>query len=161
MDAPEIPEHFEDYEESELKGRIRYLSRQRVNVLPLLDVDTRNTSVIFEMAENDAPDDSESECEEPELDMTSVTNALSELGKKDILDLQKIRRLLKAVYVKTDGTQFTVAYQSTHRGASTWCEFELSEETQQYEAVPLQSPSTLFVLPDKVLDTIIRLALDD
>ena len=165
MDVPMIPAESRDYGFDE---DVRECSRQRINILPLLDVfwnsDTRNTSVIFESFENlvnDAPDDSDSESEEPELDVASITNVLSELGGKDSLDLKKTRCFLGGVYVDAAGSQGTIYYQSTHYEGAIQRQFRPSMGTQRYEIVPLRNPLTLFDLPNNITGAIIRLALGD
>ncbi|KAI4640426.1 hypothetical protein J4E93_008632 [Alternaria ventricosa] len=165
MNMPEIPEHYAHFEECDVEMYVHDHSREPTDVLPLLDVfwnsDASNTSVIVEVAENDTSDMSESEFEEPRLDTTIIAHVLSELGKKDALDLQKSRRLLEAVYVDTTGNQGTVAYRSTHSKANMRRKFELMTETQRYEIVPLRNPSNLFSLPYNITGTITCLALDD
>jgi len=162
LDVPEIPEKYEDW----LFGRdMRNNSRQPIDVLPLLDVfwnsDTRNTSVMFEIAEDDESDDYESDFEEQQHDATSIANVLNELGKNDVLDLQRIRRLLDAVILYTSGTRGSVIYRSTGYSGTVSPEFEMSLQTHRYHLVPLQIPSTMFDLPYEVKNAIIRLALDD
>ncbi|KAI4680404.1 uncharacterized protein J4E84_008052 [Alternaria hordeiaustralica] len=162
LNVPEIPEKYEDW----MFGRdVRKYSRQAIDVLPLLDVfwnsDTRNTSVMFEMAEDDELDDYESDFEEEQHDASSIANVLSELGKNDALDLQKTRRLLKSVYLYTSGTRGRIAYRSTDWGGSMWHAFEMSMVTRRYQIVPRTSPLTMFDLSYRVQDTITRLALGD
>ncbi|KAI4689084.1 hypothetical protein J4E81_007801 [Alternaria sp. BMP 2799] len=162
LDVPEIPERYEDW----MFGKdVRNNSRQPIDILPLLDVfwnsDTRNTSVMFEMADDDESDDYESDFEEQQHDATSITNVLSELGKNDALDLQKTRRLLGSVHLYPSGTRGNIAYRSTDYKGSMRREFEMSMETQRYHIVPLRSPSTMFDLPYEVKRAIIRLALGD
>ncbi|KAI4957950.1 hypothetical protein J4E86_005090 [Alternaria arbusti] len=165
MDVPMIPAESRDYG---FDKDVRECSRQRINILPLLDVfwnsDTRNTSVIFESFENlvnDAPDDSDSESGETELDVASVTNVLSELGGKDSLDLKKTRRFLGSVYVDAAGSQGTIVYRSTSYEGYIQRQFKLSMETQRCEIVSLRNPLTLFDLSENITDAIIRLALGD
>ena len=160
LDVPEIPEEYEAW----MFGRdVRKNSRQPIDVLPLLDVfwnsDTRNTSVMFEMAEDDDSDDYESDPEEQQHDATSIANVLSELGKNDALDLQKTRRLLRSVHLYTSGTRGIIAYRSTDYEGSMWRPFEMSMVTQRYQIVPRRSPLTMFDLPYEVKDAIVRLAL--
>lgn len=97
MDVPDMPEKYEEW----MLGKdVRKNSRQPIDVLPLLEVlwnsNARDTSVMFEMAEDDASDGSESDFEEQEHDATSIANILFELGENDAFDLQKTRRLLES-----------------------------------------------------------------
>ena len=162
LDVPEIPEKYEDW----MFGRdVRRNSRQPIDVLPLLDVfwnsDTGNTSVMFEMAEDDESDDYEFEFEEQQHDATSIANVLFELGRNDALDLQRTRRLLDAVILYTSGTRGRIAYRSTGYSVTMSRAFAMSMQTQRYHLVPLQILSTMFDLPCEVKDAIIHLALDD
>ena len=165
MDIPEIPDDAPWQEFYEFRFDVRHDSRQCINVLPFLDIfwnsNARNTSVSLERADNDASDDFDSESEEPDLDVTSFANVLSELGKMDALDLRRTRRLLEGIYVNTTGTQGTIAYRSTSHNATVRRKFEHSVETQRYDISVLRSPSTLFNLPRKITDAIIWLALED
>ncbi|KAI4647406.1 uncharacterized protein J4E79_010264 [Alternaria viburni] len=163
-----VPRWSEEYGYYDLEQKVREFSRENINILSLLDVfwnsDSRSTSVIFEILENfvnDAPDDSDSEFEEPELDVASITNVLSELGGKDSLDLQKTRRFLESVHVDAVGSQGNIVYHSTHYEGAIQRQFRLSMGTQRYEIVPLQNPLTLFDLSWNITDAIIRLALGD
>ena len=161
MDVPMVSERYHHAFDED----VREYSRQNINILPLLDVfwnnDTRNTSVIFEILNNDALDDSDSESEEPELDVVSITNVLSELGGKDTLDLQKTRRFLESVFVDAAGHRGTIYYRSTRHEGAIQRQFKLSMGTQRYEMVPLRNPLTLFDLSENITDAIIRLALGD
>jgi len=165
MDLPTIPAESRYYGFDE---HVRDYSHQKINILPLLDVfwnsDTRNTSVIFEILGNpvdDAPDDSDSESEEPALDVVSITNLLAELGGQDSLYLQKTRRFLASVFVDAACSQGTINYRSTRYEGAIKRQFKLSMGNQRYEIVPLRNPLTLFDLSENITDVIIRLALGD
>ncbi|KAI4610646.1 hypothetical protein J4E83_008260 [Alternaria metachromatica] len=162
LDVPEIPERYEDWIS---ERNVRKNSRRPIDVLPLLDVfwnsDTRNTSVMFEIAEDDESDDYESDFEEQQHDTTSIANVLIELGKNDALDLQKTRRLLESVDLYTAGTGGIVTYRSTDYRGSMWRAFEMSTVTQRYEIVPRRNSLTMFDLSYGVQGTIICLALGD
>ncbi|KAI4923708.1 uncharacterized protein J4E92_007682 [Alternaria infectoria] len=162
LDVPEIPGKYEDW----MFGRdVRTNSRQPIDVLPLLDVfwnsDTRDTSVMFEMTEDDVSDDYGFGFEDQQHDATSIANVLFELGKNDALDLQRTRRLLDAVILYTSGTRGSIIYRSSGYSGTMSRAFEMSTQTQRYHLVPLRIPSTMFDLPYEVIHAVIRLALGD